>query len=105
MEVYQFQAVSHALLLQQFQCVEQFGTGESELAGVAAAFLPFAASAAGQFDADAEVGAHVEFLGYLGDDFQFVQFLHYDKDSLAHLLGQQCQLDIALVLVSVADDE
>ena len=48
---------------------------------------------------------HVELLGGLGDDLQFVELFDDDEDAFAHLLGQQRQFNIALVLVSVAHDE
>ena len=105
MEMDESQAVAHILLVEQFQCFQQLGTGQTELRSVAAAFLPFSAAAAGQLDADADIGAHIELLGHLGDEFQFVHLLHDDEDLLAHLLCKQGQFDIALVLIAVADDD
>ena len=104
-EVDEPQAVAHVFLVEQLQGFEQFGTGESELRGVAAAFFPLAGTAAGQFDAYADVGSHVQLLGHAGNDVKLVQLLHHDEYLLAHLLCQQCQLDVALVLVAVAHDD
>ena len=104
-EMYQLEAVFHAFLLQHFERLEQFRTGESKLAGVATALFPFAASRRGQFDSDTQVGLDIQFFGGLGNDVDFVQFFHHDKDALAHLLCQQGQFDVALVFVAVADDE
>ena len=104
-EMDESQTVVQSVFLQNLECFEQFRTGESELRGVAAALFPFSAAAACQFDAYADVGLHVEFLGSLGDDVDFVEFLHHDEDALAHLLCQQCQFDVTLVFVAVADDE
>ena len=58
-----------------------------------------------ELDANAEVGPHVEFFGGAGDDVEFVELLHDDEDALSHLLRQQCQLNVALIFISVADDE
>ena len=105
MEVYEPEALAHSLLVEQFQCVEQFGACESELGSVSSALLPFSGARRSEFDANANIGHHVEFLGHLGDDFQFVSFLYDDKDLLAHFLRQQGELYVALVFVSVADDD
>ena len=105
MEMDESQAVAHVLLVEHLQCFQQLGTGQAELRSVAAAFLPFSAAAAGQLDADADIRTDVEFLGNLGDEFQFVHLLHHDEYLLSHLLCQQGQFDVALVLVAVADND
>ena len=69
------------------------------------ALLPLAGTAAGQFDADADVGLHVQLLGFACDNLQLVHLLHHNEDMLAHLLCQECQFDVALVLVAVADND
>ena len=105
MEMNQFQAVAQAHLIEQLQGHEQFGGVEAELAGIAAALAPFSCAAAGQFDADAQVGAHTQLLCRFGDNLHLGQFFHYQEHTFAHLLGQKGQLDEVLVLVPVADDE
>jgi len=40
-----------------------------------------------------------------GYDVNLIELLNHDEDALAHLLSQQRQLNVGLVLVSVADDE
>ena len=47
MEVDELQTFAHALLVEHFECFEQFGTRQSELRGVAAALFPLAAAAGG----------------------------------------------------------
>ena len=104
-EVYQPQAVAHVLLVEQLERVEQLGARQAELAGVAAAVLPLATARGGQLYAYAEVRADVELLGHAGYGVKLVELLHDDEYALAHLLGEQGQLYVALVLVAVADDE
>ena len=99
------QAVVQTFLVEYLQGREQFAGGQTELAGVTSAVLPLARPARSQFDSYAQVWHDIEFLGGLGDDLQFVEFLHDDEYALAHLLCEQRQFDVALVLVSVADDE
>ena len=105
MEMNQAQAVAHTFLVEHLQRFKQFGTGQSELRGIAAALFPFATAAGSQFDADADIRAHVQLLSHTGNDIQFVQFLHHDENLLAHLLCQQGQFDIALVLIAVTYDD
>ena len=104
-EVDELEAVVHAHLVEHLQCFEQFRGVEAELGGVAAALLPLARAGGGQLDADAQVGAHAELLGGLGDGVQLGQLFHHEEHALAHLLPQQGQLDEVLVLVAVAHDE
>ncbi len=101
-EVYQAQAVVHAFLVEQFERFEQLAACESELAGVSSALFPFAAAACRQLDAYSEIGLHVELLCLAGNDFKFVELLHDDEYALAHLVCEQGQFYVALVLVAVA---
>ena len=105
MEVDESQTVFHVLLLQQIEGFQQFGTGQSELRSVATTLFPFATATAGQLDADADIRAHTQLLGLTGNDVQFVQLLYNDEDALTHLLSQQSQFDVRLVLISVTDDD
>ncbi len=104
-EMNEFQAVAQPFGRKHLQRLQQLARREAELAGVAAAVLPLAAARRTQLDADADVGAQVETLGDVGYEVELVHLLYYQIDTLAHLVGQQRQLDIALVLVAVADDE
>ena len=104
-EVNQLEAILQLLAFQEVECFEQFATGQAELAGVSAALFPLAAAARGQLDTNADVGAHTQLLGHLGDKVQFVEFLHHQEDAFAHLLRQQGHFDEALVLVAVAHHE
>ena len=97
--------MSHSLAFEQIERFEQLAAVQSELARVAAALLPLAATGGGELDADAEIGADVELLGHAGDCLQLVEFLDDDENALSHLLRQQSQLYVALVLVAVADDD
>ena len=103
-EVYEPQAVAHVLLVEHLQRFEQLSAGESELRCVAAALLPLARARGGQLDANAYVGPHIQLLGHTGYDLQLVHLLHHNEYVLAHLLRQEGQLYVALVLVSVAHD-
>ena len=104
MEMNELQAILHFLFLDEVERFEQLAGGQAELAGVASALLPLPASRRSQLDADADIGAHVQLLGYLGYQPQLVLLLYHQEDALAHLLRQQSQLDIAFILVPVADD-
>ena len=104
-EMDEAQAVAHASPVEQIEGFEQFCTRQSELRGVAAALFPLAAARAGQLDADAYIRTHIEFLGLAGNQFQLIHLLNDNEDLLAHLLGQQGQLDVALVFIAVADDD
>ena len=105
MEMDEAETVAHTFLVEELKGIEELGTGETKLAGIATALFPFTAAAAGKFDANAQLRLDIEFLCHTGDDLKLVEFLYYDEDALAHLLCKQSQLDIALVLVAVADDE
>ena len=104
-EMDEFQALLHAILLNILQRRQQFARRQAKLAGIAAAFLPFARTRGSQLDADAYVRAHTQLLRNARDDFQFVELLHHNEDALAHLLSQQCQLYVVLVFIAIADDE
>ena len=104
-EVDEFEAVFQLVLMHIVNGTEQLAGVQAELAAVAAALFPLAAAAARQLDAEADVRADVQSLGNPVDEFQFAQFLNDDKDAASHLLCQQSELDVALVLVTVADDD
>ena len=103
MEVYQLQASHHLVVLQELQRVEQLGGIEAELADVSARFLPFAGSGRRQFDSYANGGRHVQTARHIGYQLEFVYLLYHDEDAASHLLCQQRQFHIVLILVSVAD--
>lgn len=56
-----------------------------------------------QLDAYADGGRHVQTARHVGYQLEFVDLLHHDEDAASHLLCQQRQFHIVLVLVSVAD--
>ena len=101
----QSQTVAHILFVEQIERFQQFGTGQSELRGVAPTLFPLTTTTGGQFDADADIRAHTQFLSLASYQFQFVRFLHHNEYLLAHLLCQQCQFDVRLVLISVTDND
>ncbi len=88
MEMDEAQTVVEAHLVDLVEGGEQLGTGKTELGGIATTLRPFAGARGGEFDADADVGLHVELLRHLGDDVEFVELFHHDEDALAHLLGE-----------------
>ena len=104
-EMNQFQAVHHILLLEEVKGFEQFARCQAELAGVTTTLFPLATATRSQLDTDTNVRTHLELLGHFSDEVQFVQFLNDEEDALTHFLGQQSQLDEALVLVAVAHHE
>ena len=105
MEVNEAKRVVQSFGIKNRKSLQQFAGGKSKLRGIAPTLLPLAASARCQFDADAEVWLYAEFLGCTGNDVELVQFLNHNKDAFAHLLCQQCQLNVALVFVAVAHDD
>ncbi len=65
----------------------------------------FAARAtAGQFNPQAEGGAHSYALRILGDQVQLGVLFDHRDDVAPHFLGQHRQLDVLVVLETVADD-
>ena len=104
-EVDEAHAVVQTLLVERLQSLQQLRRAQTELRGVAAALLPLARARRSQLDAYADIGAYAELLCGSGDESNLVHLLNDDENALAHLLRQQRQLDVALVLVSVADDD
>ena len=104
MEMDQSEAVTHTFLVQHFQRLQEFCTGQSELRSIATALFPFSGATGSQFDADTDIRTDIHLLGFTGDDLQLVHLLHNDEDLLTHLLGQQGQFDITLILITVTDD-
>ena len=104
-EVYQAQAVLYVIFLENLKRLEQFARCEAELACIAAALFPLAAALRGKLDADAYVGAHAKALANLCNPLQLVELLHHKENAAAHLLCQQGKLNVAVVLVAVADYE
>lgn len=104
MEMNQLEAVGHFVCAQEIERFEQLRGVESELADVAAALFPFAAAGRRQFDADAQIGLHIELFGNSGNQLQFVELLNHHKHLPAHFLSQKGKLHILLVFISVADN-
>ena len=94
-EVYELQTVGQTYLFELVEGLEQFARREAELAGVAAAVLPLAAARGAELDAYADLGSYVQALRYLGYEVQLVHLLDDEIYALAHLLCEQCQLDVA----------
>ena len=103
-EVNEAEAVAESLLFEEVEGLEQFGTVETELRGVAARTFPLAHGAAGELDADAEIGTNAHLLCSLRNDLQFVQLLDDKENALSHLLCEECKLDEVLIFVAVADN-
>ena len=101
----ELQAINHLFTLQIVDSREQLARVKSEFALVATAFFPLAATRAGELDADAYVRTYVKALRYLGYQLQLVQLFNNKKYAASHLLSQQCQLNIALVLIPVANNQ
>ena len=101
----EFQAVLHLVFSQSVDSFQQFARVQAKLAVVAARLFPFSAARARQFDADSDVRTHTDPLCKAGNQVQFVELFHNEKYSASHLLRQQSQLHIVLVLVSIADNE
>ena len=104
-EMDELEAIGQPLTFQQGQGIHQFARIETKLAGISSRLFPFPASRTGQLDADADIGADIHPLGEVGQDTEFHHLLYHDENLTSHFLGKQGQLDIAFVLVSVADDE
>ena len=104
-EMYEAQAVAYVVLVEQFQRLEQFARCEAKLACIAAALFPFAAAFRRQFYAYAYVGAHTKPLANLGNALELVEFLCHEEYATPHLLCQKGHFYVAVVFVTVADDE
>jgi hypothetical protein len=104
-EVDEFDTIRQAFGGGHLDGLDELRGVETELALVAARLLPLADPERRQLDAQPDVGAHVELARQTRDEGQFVELLDDQEDPLAHLLGQQRQLDEVLVLVAVAHDQ
>ena len=105
MEMDQLQAILHIFLFQKIERFQQLTGSQAEFAGITTAIFPFATSRRSQLDADTYIGAHIELFRHLGYQAQFVHFLHHQEDAFSHLLCQQSQFNIALILISVTDNQ
>ena len=105
MEVDELEAVSHVVGLEVVECSKQLAGVEAKLAAVATALFPLAATAARQLDADANVRLYAQSLSNSVDEDELVELLHHEVDATTHLLCQQGEFHIALILVAVAYDE
>ena len=103
-EVDELEAVAQFVLAQVVDGTEQFARVKTKLAAVAATLFPLAAATAGKLDAEADVGSDVQPSCHAVNELELAEFLNDDKDASSHLLCQQGELYIALVLVAVADD-
>ena len=101
-EMDKLEAVLHLGLLHIVESLEQFARIEAKLALVATRFFPFSAAGTRQLDSDSHIRAYVEAFRNVGNKFQLVEFLCHDVYAAAHLLCQQRQLYIVLILVAVA---
>ena len=105
MEMDQLQAIRQVFLFQKVERLQQLARRQAELAGISSALFPFAATGRGQLDADADIRADIQLFGHLGDQNQLVDLLDNQKNPFTHFLCQQSQLDIAFILIAVADDQ
>ena len=105
MEMDEAQAVLQARFLEFLECGEHLRGRQSKLRHVTTTLRPFARTTAGEFDAYTDIGAHLHAACHLGDGVNLVELLDDDEDTLPHLLRQQRQLDVALVLVAIAYDQ
>ena len=105
MEMDQLQALFHVFLFEEIERFEQLAGCQAELAGVSPALFPFATSGGSELDAYPNIGAYTELFGDLRDKLQLIQFFYNEEDTFAHLLCQQGKLNVAFVLVSVADNQ
>ena len=105
MEMNEFEAILHVVLLNILECRQEFTRSQTKLASIATTLFPLARARCCQLDADTHVGTHTQFLGSTRDDFQFVEFLHHNENALTHLLGEQRQLYVILVFIAIADDQ
>ena len=104
-EVNKAQAVVQTLFVEYLQSLEELHGCESELRGISSTLFPFSRPRRSQLDTDAEIGLHPQLTGRFGNELQLIELLHDNEDMLSHLLCQQGQLNVALVLVAIADDE
>ena len=104
-EMYQLQAIHELLFLKIVDCLKQFARIKSEFALVAARLFPFAATRTRQLDADAYVRTNIQSARNVSYQAQLVELFHHKEYAAAHLLCQERKFHIALILISIADDE
>src|SRR6478735_1184684 len=105
MEVQQLQAVEHVALGQAIDDLDHLRGGEPEFGAVARGICPTADALGRQLGANAEQRLDAELLGGSEYDVDLLQALEHDDDGLVELLRQERGLDVAGVLVPVADDQ
>jgi len=105
MEMDESDTVVQADIIELLQRLEQLHGREAELRCVATTLSPFSGPGRGQFDADADVWLHFQSFGRACNDIDFIEFFHHDENVLAQFLCEHGQLDVALILVSIANDE
>ena len=103
-EVQELEAILHAVGLQLFEPLPDFGDREAELRPVAARRLPAAAAARRELDAHADLRPDADLPGVLEDQPELGVLLDDRDDPPAHLVGQHRHLDELGVLEPVADD-
>ena len=105
MEMDEAQAVAHVLLVKKIQGFQEFCTCQTEFRGVTPTLFPFSGTRRSQFDTNTDIRPDVHLLGNLGNDIQLIELLYNDEDALAHLLGEQGQFYIALILITITNDD
>jgi hypothetical protein len=104
-EVQQPQAVEHAALLQAVHHLHHLGRGEAELGLVASGRGPAPHALAAELGAHAERGPDAQVFEGAEDDVQLLDALEHHHDRVVEALRHERGLDVAAVLVAVADDE
>ncbi len=103
MEMDKFEPSVHTVLPQIIESFEKLRRIESELRRITTRFLPFPRAGIGQFYAYTDSRGYFQSCSNLIDGSQLVEFLYHQNDATPHLVGQQCQLNIILIFIAIAD--
>ena len=105
MEVEQLQVVEQVGLLQGLDRGEEFGDGQAKFRLGADGAAPASGAAAGELGSDPDKGCGAQLLAGLDDPFDLVGLLDHDHRLAAEASGEDGRLDVALILVAVADQQ
>ena len=103
--VQELEAVLHAAALEVVEHLDHLGEREAELGLHARAVTPAARARGRQVHAHADLGTDLILVGVLHDEPQLGEVLDHGDDRAAELGGERDELDVAVFLEAVADDQ
>ena len=103
--VQQLEAILHTARLEVLENLDHLGEREAELGLHARAMAPTARARSGEVDAHADLGTDLVLVGVLHDEPEFREVLDHRNDVAPELGRQRDELDVAVFLEAVANDE